>query len=259
MVKRTKTEPEPTTTLAIRGAEALAVADGFDANDHRGKENITQDSITVPRLALAQKTSPQLEPGKPEYMEDLKLFQMFNTMTGEIYGAGPLAFAIVSYDERAIEFDATNKVVDFNVPLNDKRLLFPKNPDGTPVKNQDGTNKKPQATLFNNFLVLLVKSEFEGELVQLAMKGTQIKTAKRLNGFQTIRNGPAWGGIYELRSVSRPSGAFTVGGFEVKPIGPTPPAIVMQADVIYTLLLAGKVKVQEPTNEAETVDSNVPF
>ena len=43
--------------------------------------------------------SPQIDDTKPEhYIEDLKKGDMFNSLTGIIYGKGPLLFTVVRAD-----------------------------------------------------------------------------------------------------------------------------------------------------------------
>lgn len=222
------------TALAVRSqvSEALAVAEGADRSDRRGKENITRDDLTLPRLAVAQKTSPQLEPDKAEYIDGLKLYQMFNTVTGEIYGNGPLEFVIVrGPDKRAMEFDKDNKVVDFDVPWNDPRCEFTvAEQDSSDGKIKKGDRVKPQATRFYEYVIVLVATM---EIAVLSLKSTQVKVAKKLNNFISLRPGAAWLGKYKITSRSETKGAFTYANFLIAPAGATDAALAKFAEEVY--------------------------
>lgn len=212
----------PSTDLTTTAPVAGTLATLGDSGDLRGKEHFDTDDVTFPRIALAQKTSPQLEKNKPEYIPGLTLYDMFNSLTGEIYGEGPVQFAVIRTAKRAMEFDKGNRVVRFHVPLNDPSLDFTTGPNGERVK--------PTATLFRDYLVLLVPSL---ELAVLSLKGTQHGVAKRLNGLMTARRGAAWMGLYTLTAGSKAHGDFTTGQYIINPAGPTPPDAVAVAETWY--------------------------
>src|SRR5688572_33313161 len=62
----------------------------------RGFEAMEQRDITVPRLAIAQSMTPARKRGNPKYNPDLQEGQLFNSVSGEVYGdfvvATPLFF-----------------------------------------------------------------------------------------------------------------------------------------------------------------------
>jgi len=211
--------------LAVRQSvdQALTVAEGADRNDRRGKDNITSNDVILPRLAVAQKTSPQIDPSKTEYIDGLKLFEMFNSVTGMIYGNGPLQFAVIRrLPVKAMEFDADNNIVDFDVPPGDPRREF--------TTDDSGNRVKPQATEFHEYLAVLVPSL---DIVVLSFKTTQVKVAKKLNSFLQFRPGAAWMGLYSISSASKSFGAYTAAQFTVLPAGPTPKEVVEFAQGVF--------------------------
>jgi hypothetical protein len=225
------------TALAERPANtALDIAG--DRKSARGREGIRQQDMTLPRLAIAQKTSPQLDDGKPEYVEDLKLYDLFNSLTGESFGRGPVKVALVRYTQKAIQFDEENNVVDPRVPLDDPRCRF--GPAG----------EKPVATIFHEYLAVLADTF---EPIVVSMKGTQIKAAKNLNGLITVRGGDLWGGLYDVSSKSQQSGAYTVGGFVVKPAGRTSEELATFCEELYESTKGQEIKTDiDTTPEAES-------
>lgn len=231
MAKQIAIEPAASTAVATRStaSQVLAVSTKANLDDNRGKEAIDKSKVRLPRIAIAQKTSPQLEENKPEYLADIKMFDMFNSMSGDIYGRGPIEFVVLTERKRAMEFDADNKVVDFDVPWNDERCEF--------TEDADGTRVKPQATRFYEFVVMLVES---GELAVLSFSKTSTKAAEDLEAYQTMRKGPAWAGRYRVSTFSKAYGKNTVGIFKVLPAGPTPDDLYESAEALYEFVKASQ-------------------
>lgn len=180
-------------TTAIATVEprnvAMAVAEGFDKDDHRGKENLDSGDVTLPFLALAQKTSPQVEPDDAKFIVGLNVGDFFNSITGEIYGPGPLEFVPIVLKKHAIEFedfDNGGGIKDRNVQWDDDRCKF---------QGDD----KPLATRFYDWAVLLVPSM---ELIVLSMKSTNIAVAKQFQQIVQMRPGAVFAGKYRLTSKS---------------------------------------------------------
>lgn len=159
--------------------------DYFEEGDRRGLEDMTKQDMLIPRLALAQSQSPQVIEGGPRYVPGMKVGDLFNSQTNEIYGQQVFVQIIRKDRERAMEFrpvDQGGGVIDPNVPLNDPRLLW------------EG-DKKPVATLFRDYLALLLPSR---ELIAISFKSTGIKVAKQLNGLITFRRRPIFAGRYVI-------------------------------------------------------------
>lgn len=172
---------------AGRTPEALQVAEGYQANDARGKENIDSTDVTLPFLGLAQKTSPQIEPSDAKYIDGLQVGDFFNSLTGEQYGAGPIEFIPIVLKKHAIEFNPFEEgggIKDRSVPWDDDRCQF-------------HGDEKPTATRFYDWAVLLVPSM---ELIVLSFKSTNISVAKAFQQIINVRPGPAFAGKYKLVS-----------------------------------------------------------
>lgn len=162
--------------------------DYITKGDRRGIEDIGKADMLMPRLALAQALSPEVTEGDPNRIEGLKVGDLFNSLNGTIYGGRqPVFFQLVRKDKpRAMEFrpiDEGGGVIDPDVPLNDPRLKW----------GEDG--QKPQATLFRDYLALILPTN---ELIALSFKSSGIKVAKALNGKVAIRNRPIFAGIYAI-------------------------------------------------------------
>jgi len=184
-------------------ATGMAARPSFVQQSIEGTEKITKDDIQMPRLALCQAMSPELVEGGPRFIEGLKTGMFFNSLTGQIYGKGPLKFAVVRCDPpRHVEFTEDGKsIVDYNVPANDPRTLF--------TTDAQGKSKPPIATKFYDYVVMLLDVDRNFELIALSLKSTNIKVAKKLNGLIKTRQAPLYAGAYTLESAMTTAGGHT--------------------------------------------------
>lgn len=239
--KGTTLEDPKTTAVAPPIPVALTQPDA----DTRGMDGIDgSEDVTFPRLSVAQKTSPQLDPSKVDkYIDGLKLFQMFDSLSGENLGNGPVPFVVIRTSKRALEFDAQNNIVRKNVPLNDPGLAF--GPNG----------ERPKVTLFREYLILRVDTL---KPMVLSFKGTQHNVAKDLNSFLMTLPKPIWKNQFELRSTSKQRGAYTTAQFMVRPGGPASDDAVKAAAEWYTNTENFTDRVDD--REAATADpDSIPF
>lgn len=174
----TKTElVNDNTVLATRGETALAqVPDWMQGAEEDAP--IAREDMRMPRLAIAQGLSPAMIPGKPEYNEDLKLGHLFNSLTSEIYGKGPLQFAIAKrLPPRWVEFDEERNMVDPDVD--------PKDAVRTSWRtDENGERKPPIATKFLDYVIVLLDTM---EPIALSCARSNIKAAASLNGLIQMR------------------------------------------------------------------------
>lgn len=188
------------TSMAPReGAGALAEIPDWMAGVQEDAP-IAQEDMKMPRLAIAQGMSPAMQPGKPEYIDDLKLGQLFNSLTGEVYGKGPLRFAIAKrFPPRWVEFNEERKLVDPNVPPGDPRTEWrePEEPGGQ--------RRPPIATKFLDYVIVLLDTM---EPIALSCARSNIKPATALNGLIQMRKPKLIAGT--ARRIPEFAMAFTV-------------------------------------------------
>lgn len=228
---------KPTTALTVpQGQQALAVADGFTKEDRRGKESIDSKDVVLPFLAIAQKTSPQLEPGD-KFIEGLKFTDLFNSLTGEIYGQ-PVRFIPIALKKHAIEFnpyDEGGGIKDRDVPWDDPRCEFT-------------DDEKPLATRFYDWVVLLVPNM---EIIVLSMKSSNISVAKQFQQIIKMRSGPVFAGLYTVGTVSAKNKFGSFGKFVIKPAGAPTPEDAQFASSLYDSLQGKNIVVD---HQAEPED-----
>lgn len=204
-----KNSPEETALAETPKNVGLAPAPDFLVDDRTGTENIGQDDVQMPRLAIAQQMSPQLDEVTDVYMEDLKRGDLFNSVSQQIYGKGPIRFIVIRSDKpRWVEFiprDQGGGIKDFSVPAGDPRTKF----------GADG--KPPIATKFYDFIVML--PDQNNELIGLSFKGTSIRSAKLLNTMILARKKALYAGVYTVSTASKSNAKGTFYIYDVQNAG----------------------------------------
>lgn len=212
MAPSKKAEEVKTGELMPSGSQAIgeAIPDFIPVGDNTGSEGIGREDIQMPRIAIAQAISPQKLEGNPAFIEGLKLGEMFNTLTSDIYGKGPMEFVIVRRDPpRWVEFDEDRNMVDPSVPAGDPR---------TEWRVENGERKPPIATQFYDFIVWLPAT---GETVALSMSKTNIAAAKKLNGLIKMRIPPVplYARRFQVETAMESNDKGTYGVFVIKTAG----------------------------------------
>lgn len=260
MAKTPESVADPITDLVTFGdiTGTLERPKALDPNDRSGTEDIGTNDIRLPRLSIAQGLSPQMTPGDGQYIESLKVFDMFNDLTSEVYGKGPLTFVPVRRDVRRIEFRPRSEgggIIDPDVPANDPRLLW---------TVEDGVRVSPRATTFVEFVILLLQAGKVPEPIVLSISGTNKwnrRASDQLTTFIKLRNAAIYAGLYKVDTLTpakNDKGTFGVpvcknAGF-IPVDTPSGAALYAYAKDFHEALQGKTVVVQrEPGDDFDTV------
>jgi hypothetical protein len=192
---------ETTGVPATQTTGALARPNFIPGGNAIGTEHMGKDDIQLPRIGLAQSTSDEIKDGHAKFIEGLRMGMFFNNLTRKVMepAKGPIYCTVLRADPpRFIEFNPRNQgggIRDMNVPPNDPRTRFTRNPDGT--------SNPPLATKFYDFILLLLPVNEEdpmSSVIGVSLKGMSLKTARSWNGLLKFRNAPIYAGKYEITS-----------------------------------------------------------
>ena len=259
-------EKEMTDLATLSSIEGtLARPKSLDPMDRAGKEDIGRDEIQLPSLTVAQGLHPQLVPGEPQYIKGLVIGTMFNNVTEEIYGNGPLLVVPVYRHVTRLEFDKTDRkvVLDRAVPAGDPRLRWSR---GT---GPSGEDEPPAATEFVEFVSLLLQPGKEPErlIVSIKTSNKEMRSAAKLwTTYIDQRSGPIYSGLYRLTSQmikgkSKKTGQDTLYGvFVVKNAGyiptdtPAGKALFDYAKTFYEASVGKKVAADREPDDPTSFD-----
>lgn len=222
----------------------LVRPDFIEANDTRGTEGISREDIQMPRLALAQQMSPQINPAEPTFIDGLKVGDLFNDLTSEVYGKGPLDIVIIRADPpRYVEFNPRSQGGGVKDP----------NVDPTDPRTQWGPNgETPIATKFYDFIIMLLPAR---EMIVLSLKSTGLKTAKQLNALVKMRNAPIFAGKYVVTTAMAKNQKGTFAVYQVKNAGWVDRGLYGYASMAYESLRDKIIDVHRDETE-ETGDTS---
>jgi hypothetical protein len=196
------TEPTDLTTLGnIAGTMTRPAA--LDANDRAGTEEIGAKDVRLPRLGIAQGLSYEVTPGDARFIEGLTLFDMFNDLTQEIYGKGPITFVPLQRVVRRMEFAPRSEgggLVDPDVPVNDPRLRWSWSTEELKASGARA-DLPPRATIFVEFIILLLRQGKAPEPIVMSIKSTNKhnrRASDQLTTFIKLRNAAIYAGLYTV-------------------------------------------------------------
>jgi len=227
--------------------------------DQIGTENIDIADIRLPRLAISQGLSPQMMPDNPKFIDGLRLFEMFNTVTGEVYGKGPIAFIPVRRDVVRIEFRPRSEgggIVDFNVPPTDPRCKWTEGPD--PEKPCQTKRFPPKATKFTEFVIMLLRNGAGNvpkiETLVLSIKDTNKMNREAADKLTTLivgKQAAIYAGLYTIGAGTDKNDKGTFGVYVVNNAGFANSTLRAQAEALYNKIKDKKIETDRDETEGE--------
>lgn len=193
-----------TELVKLEPAGALALPDYLqEVTGREGFEQVTREDYVIPRLSTCQALTPQRQKTNADkYIPGLEEGQLFNTVTGQIYGDRVYAVPLMLVKAPRIYFKPKSEgggvlCQSFNGKTGGR--LSP-TCSTCPKKEWDG-QKPPLCTQFDSFPLILLPSR---ELIMFALKSSGIKLAKqwltRMSSAPFV-NKPMYAGIYEIKVI----------------------------------------------------------
>lgn len=242
-------------TLQTRGPQAVA-RPAYIKESSAGHENIESRFIKPPALKLAQGTSPEIKRVKPEkFIEGLREGDLFDSLSHEIYGEGPIGVVIVNpLGHRNIEFDKDGRVVEFDVPDNDARTQWTHG-----IDPETGAPKrlKPRATTFLDFAILALLPGGRRRLMTMSLKSTQLKKGGEILSTIAGNKLPCYAYQWDTTAAGESKGDRTWYGYRFAQTWPTED-VYLEAEQLY-LKLRGKIVEVETDAETVETDEAIPF
>jgi hypothetical protein len=229
---------------------ALDTFDDLIADAGRGTENIRSKDVRPPRIVLCQSGSPQRKEGNEKQIPGLQELDLFNSLSGEIYGRSLTFTVIKMLGTHWVEFNKDLQVVDRDVPEDDPRAQW--------TENEDGERVKPVATQFYDYIVWLTEHH---EVCALSFKSTQIKNALKLNGLlknplktggKILVNPPAWARTYVLTTTMQQDKKYAWAGYNLATApGITPLETRQHCSILANDYKGAKFDIERDENDVE--------
>ena len=189
--------------------EKIALPEEYDLamlqqDSGAGVDNMSADDIALPYLGILQSNSPQVQPGRPEYIEGAQASMFYNTVSQEIYDGRTrgLMFVPCAYERRYVEWvdreAGGGYVADYDI---DSDILSytkkdergrPRMPTGNLIVEtayHTGLFLDPETESWMNAVVALkssglkVNRRWNNELVTSKVPGTELQAPRWLYAY----------------------------------------------------------------------------
>ncbi len=194
MTKMTKSEKAVAETNAARMKPAYMRNDDVG----RGSEHVSADDVVIPRLDVIQDLSPQRKKSQPEYIEGAETGLLFNTVTGQLYGADAVFVPVYFRKEYVIwkdrkaggGFNGSFATVEAAQDAMNQGNLDPMLYGIVDTAQQFGlivdnpTSEKPQI-----------------EEVVISCSRSKMKPSRKLNSMIRMNGGDRWERAFRIRAV----------------------------------------------------------
>lgn len=177
-----------------------------DGEQRKGMGTLGQADILVPRLVLAQSSSPERKRGNPKLIDGLEEGQFFNSVTKEVYGESLRVVNLYYYRSR-IRW-AGDEIGSGIKCSSQDGVTGIGDPGGACLQcpfAQFSKEERPECNLFANFPLLVLDEDGNFEptnVIVYPLKSIALTEAKKWNSLVTIRNTHRFAGVYKLTAVA---------------------------------------------------------
>jgi hypothetical protein len=246
-----------TEALVTRGPVTLATDAGVPEylkeliGNQAGLEDVDQSDLIIPRLAVAQGTTPELKKSSENYIKDLKVGDLFNSLTGEVYGESVTVLPLFFYRNY---------------------IKFRKNADGSPAgveriyKDRSEVpdhelefqgDAKPVTTAFRNIMAMLIQEGRKPEPICVSFKPGS-KLGKKWVSIMKGLNLPCYVRTYTLTVMELSNAKGTWNEPKATEGEWVPKALVAQAKSYFESLQEAGVKVDTTGMSMDDVEDREP-
>jgi hypothetical protein len=230
------------------------------AGQKLGSENVEREDLLIPRLSIAQSLSPELKKTNEAYIPELKLGDVFNTVTHEIYGDESIELTVIplSFYKNYITFKkggGVEKMYDHKSQVPPADLQF--------TENAAKESVKPLCTEFRNFLILKLSENARPAMMCVSFKSSGTKQAKQWNSYIDATKLPAFARTYRLSVVEKVDGQNSWYQFVVTPDVFAPEEFFNEAKAYFDQITKEGFKVDtsgldEDESNGQTIDQEAP-
>ena len=233
----------------------------------RGLENVSNDDITIPRLAVIQAGSPQRKKKDEKYIEGAEEGHIFNTVTNKLYDVEGITVIPCGYRKSYVEWVPRESGGGL-VAIHDMK------PEGTTV---DPKSKK--SFLGENQIVdtaehfVLIKSDDSWEAAILTMTSSNLGVSRKWNTLLKMKKmnikgqmvePPSFLYMFKLSTINAENDLGSWFKYKIEEIGQVESKNVFtQAEALSDSVSEGKVKASEPvdtdTSSSEETNTKTPF
>jgi len=224
----------------------------------RGMEEADQKDLTLPRMAICQSMTPQRKKTNPLFIQGLEEGQLFNTLTGKVYGTEVALIPIFMYKSRIkfTDFEDGGGIECQAINGKSGGALCPSGCDGCLHSQWGEKGDPPACTLFYNYPALIMPTK---ELVIVSMKSAGAKIARAWNTLIKLRNQDTFAGVYQVATVAETADSHEFYNFSVKNAGWADEETYKFAEQVYNGLKGKSIQMDTTGLETEAHGEKTAF
>ena len=208
-----------------------------------GSEEVTTSDKVLPRVDVLQALSPQIKKSDPAYIEGAEQGQIFNTVTGEVYGDS-INFIPVYFRKEHTLWKLHKLGGGFigafaNQPDANRALVSQANPSEYEVVESH-----------QHFVILL--AEHGPEEAVLSMTKSKLKVSRSLNSLIQIAGVDRFAKAYKLKAIEASSERGDFWSYIAQPVGFVSKDLYDYGKSLYDLIKAGAADVDRSAPEGES-------
>lgn len=223
--------------------------DWLDPNGGRGSEDVGINDLVLPRIDVLQALSPQLKKNEAVYIEGAEQGEIFNTVSGYIYGSQlifvPVVFRreFINWRDRKMGGGFMGAFQTEGEAEQDRRMQ--ENPDSI------------ETVETHVHFVLICHPDGRIEQAVLSLAKSKRKVSRKLNSLIQMIPGDRFARAYKLTAVeaSGPKGDYWT--FEVSPVGYVPKDVYEKGEATYKAIHAGELGVDRTSGNEAPEDATV--
>lgn len=259
MAKKEKEEPKkpaakPTSkALVDQKGGALMSRPSYIPSGTAGLEEADNQDFTVPRLALCQAMSPQRKRNDPKYIEGLVEGQLFNTLSGEVYGevldVVPLYMIKTRMKFKPLSEGGGIECQSFNA-IDGGRLC---ETCAACPHSQFQEDEAPACYLIYSYPSLIVRDgKVTTELIALSFKSASTKVARDFNTKARMRNAPLFAATVRVTPIEDEGAGQQFYNYKLDTMGWVDDQTFKQISEFYNSMNREALKVQAHDDDTES-------
>jgi len=205
-------------------------------DETRGQEGVGVDDVTIPRINVLQDLSPQIKKTKPEYIEGAEAGQLFNNVTGEVYGNAIIIIPVMFRKEFIIWRDRDSG--------GGFRGAFPTEVEAAKAMAtlEDASLCEVKDTGQHFVLVVRPDSTVDNPIMEeavISMSGGTMAASRQLNSLAKIAGGDRFSRAYKANATVVNGSKGDYYSFKFHPEGWVPESWYKAGETMYEAIKTG--------------------
>lgn len=219
---------------------AVAVTDTMPSwmnpDSNAGSENVGANDIILPRIDVLQALSPQIKKSDPGYIQGAEQGEIFNTVSGELYGSNVMIVPIM-FRREYVNWQSRASGGGF-------RGAFPTLQDAEIARmDEENPGEIESVETHVHFVLLLDEDTGKAEEAVLSWSRSKCKASRKLNSLVQMAGGERYGRAYKLSAIEAKGPKGEYWSFDLAPVGYVTREIFDRAANTYKSIKAGEVGV----------------